>query len=120
MDKLTKREEEYMHVLWKLDKAFIKDIIANLPDPKPHYNTVATILKILRDKGVVDHEKFGNTYRFYPKIEKEAYQKKALKDILSGYFDNSYTNLVTYFAKEEKISPAELESIAKLIKKAKN
>ena len=119
MNKLTTREEEYMQVLWKLEKAFIKEIIEHLPDPKPHYNTVATILKILREKGVVDHEKFGNTYRFFPKIEKEAYQNRALKEVVSGYFDNSYLNLVTYFAKEEKISTEELESIIQLIKKGK-
>ena len=120
MQKLTKREEEYMQVLWTLEKAFVKDIIAELPDPKPHYNTVATIIKILEEKGFVAHESFGNSHRYFPLIAKEDYQKSEVKDMISNYFDNSYKNMVAYFAKEENISTEELESIIALIKKGKS
>ena len=120
MQKLAKREEEYMQVLWILEKAFIREIIAELPDPKPHYNTVATIIKILEEKGFVAHESFGNAHRYYPLVNKEDYQQSAVKDMITNYFDNSYKNMVAYFAKEEKISAEELESIIELIKKGKS
>ncbi|MFK7936280.1 MAG: BlaI/MecI/CopY family transcriptional regulator [Saprospiraceae bacterium] len=117
MQKLTKREEEIMQILWKLDKAFISEIIEEFPEPKPHYNTVATIIKILKnERGFVDYKKIGNMHQFYPLIEKEEYQQKAIGDVVKGYFDNSFRKMVAYFAKEEKISPAELEDIVKMIK----
>jgi len=119
MQKLAKREEEYMQVLWSLEKAFIKEIINGLPDPKPHYNTVATIFKILQEKGFVDYESFGNSHQYFPLVSKEQYQKSALGEMITKYFDNSYMNMVTYFATEEKISASELESIIELIKKGK-
>ena len=116
MHKLAKREEQIMQVLWKLEKAFVKEIILELPAPKPHYNTVSTIVRILEDKGFIGHESFGNTHRYFPIIEKEAYQKREVGDILNNYFDGSYQKMVAYFAKEEKISPKELEEILKMIK----
>ena len=119
MQKLAKREEQYMHVLWTLDRAFVKEIISELPDPKPHYNSVATIFKILEEKGFVDHKTYGNSHQYFPLVSKEDYQQGAVRDMIKNYFDNSYLNMVTYFAKEEKISADELESIVKLIKKAK-
>ncbi len=116
MQKLAKREEQIMHILWQLGKAFVKEIIAEFPDPKPHYNTVSTIIRILEDKGFVDHHTFGNTHQYFAKISKEQYQKQALGDVLKNYFDNSYQKMVAYFAKEEKISKDELEEILKMIK----
>lgn len=115
IQKLAKREEELMRALWKLEKAFIKDIISELPPPKPHYNTVATIVKILEEKGFVNHIAFGNTYQYFTIIKKEDYRQKALGDVIDKYFDNSYLNMVTYFAKKEKITAAELKSIIDLI-----
>ena len=117
MQKLAKREEQFMQVLWSLEKAFVKEIISELPDPKPHYNTVATIFKILGEKGFVDHKTFGNSHQYFPLVTKENYQKGAVSDMIMNYFDNSYMNMVAYFAREEKISTEELESIIKLIKK---
>lgn len=116
MQKLAKREEQIMQILWKLEKAFIKEIIEEFPTPKPHYNTVSTIVRILEDKGFVAHQSFGNTHQYFPKISKEAYQKQDVGDVLKKYFDNSYQKMVAYFAKEEKISPDELEEILKMIK----
>lgn len=119
MQKLAKREEEYMHALWSIGRGFIRDIINELPDPKPHYNTVATIIKILEEKGFVDHESIGNSNQYYPLISKESYQQSAIGEMVNSYFDNSYLNMVSFFAKKEKISAAELESIINMIKKSK-
>ncbi|MEM6379829.1 MAG: BlaI/MecI/CopY family transcriptional regulator [Bacteroidota bacterium] len=117
MKKLAKREEQLMQVLWTLEKAFVKEIIEQLPEPKPHYNTVSTIIRILEDKGFVSHESFGNSHRYFPTISKDEYQQKAVGDVIANYFDNSIPKMVAYFAKEEKISPQELEEIIKIIKK---
>lgn len=117
MQKLAKREEQLMLAVWDLEKAFIKEIIEQLPKPKPHYNTVATIIKILEEKGFVSHESFGKSHRYYPLITKEDYQSRSMKDIVSNYFDNSYLKMVTHFAEAEKISKEELSSILDLINK---
>nr|WP_294942271.1 BlaI/MecI/CopY family transcriptional regulator [uncultured Mucilaginibacter sp.] len=119
MQKLAKREEQIMQAFWSLGKAYIKEIIPELPDPKPHYNSVATMVKILEEKGFLDHEAVGNIYNYYPKISREEYQKHAMKDIVSQYFDNSYPSMLAFFAKEEKISETELEEILTLIKSNK-
>ena len=116
MQRLAKREAQLMEVLWRLKKAFVKEIIAELPDPKPHYNTVSTMVKILEEKGFVDHEKLGNAYRFFPVVAEEEYQKKAVDDVVRRYFDNSPMKLVNYFAKEQQIDAEELERLVKLIK----
>lgn len=115
MQKLAKREEQIMQILWRLESAFVKDIIDEFPEPKPHYNTVSTIIRILEEKGFVDHQQFGNTYRYFPLVKKDVYQQQELGDILNTYFDNSYPKMVAYFAREEKISPKELEDILKTI-----
>ena len=116
MKKLAKREEEFMQVLWRLEKAFVKEIIEELPEPKPHYNTVSTTIRILQKKGFIGHESFGNAHRYYPLLTKEDYQKRAVTDVLKNYFDNSYQKMVAHFANEEKISPEELEDIIDMIK----
>ena len=120
MQKLTKREEQLMQVFWQLEKAFIKDVIPMLPEPKPHYNTVATIVKILEDKGFLGHETVGNLYQYYPIITREDYQKHAMKDIVKQYFDNSYTSMLAFFAKEQNLSEDELKEILEMIKSGKS
>lgn len=119
MQKLAKREEQIMHACWNLGKAFIKEIIAELPDPKPHYNSVATMVRILEEKGFLDHETFGNTFRYFPIIQKEQYQKHAFEDIVKTYFNNSYSRMLAFFAKEQKISKEEINEILELIKSQK-
>ena len=119
MQKLAKREEQIMQVFWTLGKAFIKEVIPEMPEPKPHYNSLATMVKILEEKGFLGHETFGNMFQYYPVITKEQYQKHAMKDIVSQYFDNSYSNMLAYFAKEQKISEQELTDIIDIIKKTK-
>jgi BlaI family penicillinase repressor len=119
MQKLAKREEQIMQVYWNLEKAFIKEIIPELPDPKPHYNSVATMVKILEEKGFLAHEAIGNIFRYYPIISKDEYQKHAMKDIVSQYFNNSYPSMLAFFAKEQKISESELNEIIEIIKTSK-
>jgi BlaI family penicillinase repressor len=119
MLKLAKREEQIMNVFWQLEKAFIKEVIPEMPDPKPHYNTVATMVKILEDKGFLAHESVGNIFQYYPVISKEDYQKDAMQDIVSQYFNNSYPSMLAFFAKQQKISDAELKEIVALIKNNK-
>lgn len=119
MQQLAKREEQIMQVLWQLEKAFVKEIIAAWPEPKPHYNTISTMIRILADKGYVGHEAFGKTHRYYPLISKEAYQNTAVKDVLGKYFDNSYSKMVAHFARQEDISESELKEIIAQIKKSK-
>ena len=120
MQKLAKREEQIMQVFWTIGKAFIKEVIPELPDPKPHYNSVATMVKILEEKGFLDHESIGNIFNYFPIISKEEYQKHAMKDIVSQYFDNSYPNMLAFFAKEQKLSDQELNDIMRIIKAKKD
>jgi len=119
MQKLGKREEQIMQALWDLEKGFVKEIIEKLPDPKPHYNSVSTMVRILEDKGLVGHEAFGKTHRYYPILTRAEYQKDEVKNLLGKYFGNSYSKMVAHFAKEENISSKELEEILKMIKSNK-
>ena len=115
MKKLAKREEQLMQVLWQLEKAFVKEIIEQLPEPKPHYNTVSTMIRILAKKGFVGHEAVGGSHQYFPILKREDY----LGDVLDDYYGNSYKSLVAHFAKKEKISPEELEEILEMIKEQK-
>jgi BlaI family penicillinase repressor len=119
MVKLAKREEQIMQVFWEVEKAFIRDIIPLLPEPKPHYNSVATMVKILEEKGFLNHETIGNMFSYFPVINKEDYQKFALKDVVSQYFDNSYPRMLAFFAKEQNLSEDEFAEIIKLVKSKK-
>lgn len=119
MEKLTNKEEEILQVLWNLEKAFVKDIIKALPAPKPHYNTISTIIRNMEQKGFVKHEAFGKTHRYYPVILKETYRKAFMNKTIHNYFENSYKNVVSFFAKEEKISVQELREIIDLIEQKK-
>jgi BlaI family transcriptional regulator, penicillinase repressor len=117
---LTKAEEEIMQQLWQLERAFIKDIVDAMPEPKPHYNTVSTIIKILEDKGFVAHESFGKSNRYHALVKKEDYTKRSMKQFVKGYFEGSFSNMLSFFAKEKDISIEELESILKQLKDNKS
>ncbi len=120
MEKLTKREDQIMRILWQLEKAFVKEIIAEFPEPKPHYNTVATIVKILKNKGYIGYKSFGTTHQYFPIIEKKAeYQKTEVSNVLKTYFSDSPSKMMLHFAKEDKISEEELKEIMEMIKKRK-
>jgi len=117
---LTKAEEQVMQVLWDLEKAFVKEIIEQLPEPKPAYNTISTIIRILENKGFADHEAFGKTHRYFPLITREQYKNYATEKLLSSYFGNSVQSMFSFFVKKEKIDLKEADEILKLIEKLKN
>ena len=120
MEKLTKREDQIMRILWRLEKAFVKEIIAEFPDPKPHYNTISTIVRLLQKRGYIGHTQFGGTHQYYPIIEKkEEYQETEVKNVLQTYFGNSPSKMILHFAKEDQISEEELAEIMEMIKKRK-
>ncbi len=119
MQKLTNKEEEIMKILWKLEKAFVKEVLEAFIDEKPHYNTLSTIIRNLEEKGYVAHEAFGNTHRYFPIISKELYRKAFIDETIADYYDNSFKSLVSFFAKEEKISVQDLKEIIQLIEKEK-
>ena len=116
MDKLTKKEEEVMKILWNLKKAFVKDIVAEFTDPKPPYNTISSLVRILKEKGIVGFKQYGNTYEYFPLLSKEAYRKRFMKAFVSDYFDNSFSKAVAAFIEEEKLDQKEIDEILKLIK----
>lgn len=116
MKELTKAEEEIMQVLWALDAAFVKEILKELPKPKPAYNTVSTIVRILQQKGFVGHERHGQSHKYHPLITKDAYTKAFMKGFVKRYFRGSYQQMVSFFAKEENLSLSELEALVKKLK----
>ena len=117
MEKLSVKEEEIMHILWKIKKAFVKEIIELIPDPKPHYNTVSTIVRNLEQKGFIDHEDFGTTYRYFAAVSKEDFVKQNLKKDVKKYFDNSYKSLVSSLVESNEISLEEVKELIELAKK---
>lgn len=119
MEKLTNKEEEVMQALWKLEKAFVKEILAEMTNNNLHYNTVSTLVRKLEDKGFVNYEAFGKTHRYYPNVSKEAYSAQFMKNASQKFFDNSYKKMVSFFAEEEKISAEELREILALIENKK-
>jgi BlaI family penicillinase repressor len=119
MTELTKAEEQIMQILWEKKKAFVKDIIDEIPKPKPAYNTVSTIIRTLERKKFVDHKSYGNTYQYFPAIEKSAYTKMFMKRVIHNYFDNSLSEMVSFFSKEKDLDVNELEEVIKLMQEIK-
>ncbi|MEL6143063.1 MAG: BlaI/MecI/CopY family transcriptional regulator [Bacteroidota bacterium] len=119
MQKLAAREEQIMLVLWRLETAFVKEIVEELPEPKPHYNSVSTMVRILQDKGFIGHKAFGRTHQYYPLITLEQYQNREVEDVVGKYFDSSFSKMISHFAQSEKVSSDELEAILEMIKKQK-
>lgn len=117
---LTKAEEQVMLVLWKLGKGFLKDIVDGTPEPRPHPNTIATLLKILVDKGFVEYEVQGRNNIYRPRISKTEYGKKSINQVLKGYFEGSPARLVSQFVADNKLTINELEDLLQLIKSSKN
>jgi BlaI family penicillinase repressor len=118
MEELTKVEERIMQQLWNLKKAFVKDIIAHLPDePKPPYNTVSSVIRILVSKGYVNYKAYGKTYEYFPAISKAEYRKVRIQKMIAGYFGNSPASLVSHIVKEESLSKEELQQLKDLIDK---
>jgi predicted transcriptional regulator len=120
MKVLTKAEEQVMQVLWKLEKGFLREIIDAIPAPKPHQNTVATLLKILVDKEFVSITVLGRQHLYTPLVGKDEYSKRTMKQIVKGYFEGSFSNVVSFMVKENNISIEELETLLAQIKKQQN
>jgi BlaI family penicillinase repressor len=116
MKNLTKAEEQIMQILWNIQSGFVKDILEQLPEPKPAYNTVSTIVRILEKKGFVAHKAFGKTHEYFPAVTRDEYKEVYLKTFMENYFSNSYQEMVSFFARHEDLSISELEEIMKMIK----
>ncbi len=112
--KLTTAEEEVMQILWDLGKGFVKDVIDRMPDPKPPYNTVSTVIRVLEKKEFINHKQYGNTYEYYPAVSREEYARVHFNGFLSGYFNNSFPKMAAFFARENNLSMSELQEIMRL------
>ena len=119
MKELTKAEEQVMQILWDLERAFVKDVIEQLPEPKPAYTTVSTIIRILEQKEFVGYKAYGKTHEYFPLVSKDVYKKFITKGLLKDYFSGSLRNLVSHFAEKEKIDVKELDEILKIIEQTK-
>ncbi|MBR9998155.1 MAG: BlaI/MecI/CopY family transcriptional regulator [Cyclobacteriaceae bacterium] len=113
MKELTKAEDQIMQILWKIKRGFVKDVISEMPDPKPAYNTVSTIIRILESKGFVDHYTYGKTHEYYPVIERDTYRSFYLKNLLRNYFGGKFEHLVSFFARDNDLNVEDMEEILK-------
>ena len=119
MKHLTNREEEIMEIFWEKGAIYVKDIVDEMPEPKPHYNTISTIVRGLEDKGFVGHEQFGNTYRYSAIISRQEFSKDTIKSMVGKYFNKSYASVVSMFVEEEKISIEEIKELIDQVKSSK-
>lgn len=120
MKKLTEKEEQVMQYLWDKGPMFVKELRELYPEPKPHYNTVSTVIRILEEKGFVDHKTYGTTYQYFAKVSYEEYKGKALKSVVDRFFDNSYTKVVSTLIKKEKLSLDELKQLIETIERGES
>lgn len=117
---LTRAEEQIMQILWQIEKGFVKDVMDELPEPKPAYNTVSTIIRILEQKGFADHTAYGKSHEYYPIVSKEQYRTFATEKLMDGYFENSVESMFSFFVKKNKLDVKEADEILKLIEQMKN
>ena len=117
---LTKAEEQVMQLLWQLNEAIVKDIIALMPEPKPAYNTVSTVVRVLKGKGFINHKAYGNSHVYFPLISEAQYKKFTFDKMMSSYFSNSYQSLVSFIANEKKLDIQQLDELTKLIEDLKS
>nr|WP_321221836.1 BlaI/MecI/CopY family transcriptional regulator [uncultured Psychroserpens sp.] len=117
MKQLTKAEEEIMQVLWQLEKANVKEVINKLPEPKPAYNTVSTIIRILENKGFVDYEKQGKGHIYFPLLKKQEYSNQSINNLVDNYFQGSFKSMVSFFVKKNDVDLKDMEAILKDINK---
>lgn len=114
---LTKAELELMQVIWDKEKVLVHDILDVLPEPKPAYNTVSTIVRILEQKGFVGHKAYGRTYEYFPLVSKETYTQRYMTTVLDNFFDGSLSRLVSFFSEQESIPAGEVNEILNMLKK---
>ena len=115
MRELTRAEEQVMQVLWKIKRGFVKEILEHFDEPRPAYNTISTIVRILQEKGFVNHTAYGRTHEYFPLVSKDEYSKSKLKTFVRDYFSNSFENLVSFFARDKGITIKEMEEIMKIM-----
>lgn len=115
MKELTQAEEQIMKYLWQIEAGFVKDVRDRFPDPKPAYNTVSTIIRILEKKGVVGHRSYGKSHQYYPLVTRSEYKRRRFKDVLNKHFSNSYKSFVSFFTKEKDLSLTELEEMKQIV-----
>src|SRR5687767_14285930 len=120
LKELTKAEEEVMRLLWKKGKAFVKDLLDEMPEPKHAYNTVSTIVRILESKGFVSHKAYGKTHEYFPSVSQEAYSDFLMKNMIKNYFRNSFKSMVSFFAQKNQLSVKEMDDLLKEIKKSRH
>ncbi|SNR28008.1 Predicted transcriptional regulator [Maribacter sedimenticola] len=120
MKQLTKAEEEVMQILWQLGKGNVASIIEKLPEPKPAYNTISTIVRILESKGFVDHEQAGRGHIYFPLVKKTDYSNQSITQLVDNYFQGSFKSMVSFFMKKNDMSLTELEAVMKEIKKTED
>lgn len=120
MKELTKAEDQVMQILWKLGKGFVKDVIDEMPAPKPAYNTVSTIIRILEKKGFVGYKAYGKTHEYFPIVPKDRYSKFYLNNFLKGYFNGSFHNLVSFFAEDNNMDIREIDLLLQKLEELKN
>jgi predicted transcriptional regulator len=111
LKELTRAEDQVMQILWSIGRGVVRDIIEKMPEPKPAYNTVSTIVRILETKGFVDHKAYGKTHEYYPIVSKEKYTRFYLNNMIRGYFNGSFQNLVSFFARDNKLDAADIEKL---------
>ena len=114
MNRLTRAEEQVMQFLWEMGEGMTKDVISRFPDPKPAYNTVSTVIRVLEKKGFVEHKAYGKTHVYYPVVEKEAYARIQFMGFMKDYFNNSFPRMAAFFAREKNINISEMEEILKM------
>ena len=121
MKELTKAEEQVMQILWQLKEAIVKQILDKMTDePKPAYNTVSTVVRVLESKGFVDHKAYGNSHVYFPIVSEDEYKKFAFDKVIKSYFNNSYKTLVSYLVKEQKLNLSELAELILLAERSRN
>lgn len=117
MKELTRAEDQIMQLLWEQKNAFVKDIVDRIPDPKPAYNTVSTIIRILEKKGFVGHKSYGKTHEYFPLISRKDYTRTFMKNFMRNYFSGSFQEMVSFFAKEDNMSLADLDELVEDVKR---
>ena len=117
MQKLTKTEEEVMHHLWEVERGTVSDLLERFPEPRPPHSTISSVVRILEKKGFVGHKAYGKTYEYFPLIDREAYGRSSLGDLLQNYFGGSVSRLVSHLATSEKLNKQELDELVKLLDK---
>jgi len=119
MATLTKAEEKIMQILWELERGFIKDILEQFPEPRPPYNTVSTIVRVLVKKGIVSYKSYGGSYQYYPLISREEYSDEQMNRLMKNYFDDSLKQVVSFFSNKEDLDVDEVDEVMKMLKEIK-